>query len=77
MYSIEAALKVWLEPRTTFRTRPGVDKLLVLKQSSTNILYPSWDLASLPEWFPVLLWHTSLARIPETQAQRCPSCLES
>lgn len=28
MYSIEAALKVWLESRTTFRTRPGVDKLL-------------------------------------------------
>lgn len=35
----------------------------------------SWELASLPGWFPVMLWHSSVTRIPETQGWRCLSCL--
>lgn len=57
-----AALKGWLKPRTTFRTCQGEDKLPLLRQSSINILYSSWELASIHEWFPVMLWHSSVAK---------------
>lgn len=58
------ALKGWLEPRTTFRTCIGVGKLPLLRQSSINVLYCSCELASLPEWFSVILWHNSMAKRP-------------
>lgn len=48
---VRAALKGWLEPRTTFTTCPGVGELPVLRQSSGSVLDSRWELASLPQWF--------------------------